>query len=350
MPEGWVRGLGTVLAHSLSAMHALGRVHAAVTPDRVEVTDSGPRLLDPGDDSPTTPLDERSTPQAITEPDIGSTTDVFDLASVLVFAATGSLSAPVPPALREVIDPCLTGSPADRPTAADLARVLAAPAPARWLPAVPVTVKAESVTGPPSVPSRRRRDGLPWIIAAASWVTVILVVAGTATISAGRDASAPHGDFAADEVTDVCALLDLPAVEKLGGGITSTRHDDYGGIFLGSRTFTCHADLKHGWLSAELQIGDRDDTAQWYWRAKSRTFETSGAGVETGLLPGVGEDAYHSTRKTGTGDQLLCGVGSIVANAALTVDFLLSEDTGISRADLRAICERQTETAWGRVE
>ncbi|MEV6161591.1 protein kinase [Streptomyces sp. NPDC052052] len=164
MDEAEVRMLGAGLARALAAVHAAGIVHRDVKPGNVMLAAGGPRLIDFGiaRDTGATPL--TTTGRMVGSPAFMSpehvagsgrvvaASDVFCLASVLCFAATGRdpfgdgpLAAvlyrvkcveadlgEVPEALRTVLEDCLAADPAARPTAEELARRLAPGAAGRW--------------------------------------------------------------------------------------------------------------------------------------------------------------------------------------------------------------------------
>ncbi|WP_327258756.1 MULTISPECIES: protein kinase domain-containing protein [unclassified Streptomyces] len=159
-----VRMLGAGLAHALAAVHAAGIVHRDVKPGNVLLASDGPRLIDFGiaRDAGATPLTTTSrmvgSPAFMSPEHVAGSgrvvpaSDVFCLASVLCFAATGrdpfgdgpvaavlyrvkyveADLGDVPEALRAVLADCLVADPAARPTAAELAQRLAPDAAARW--------------------------------------------------------------------------------------------------------------------------------------------------------------------------------------------------------------------------
>ncbi|WP_406731870.1 protein kinase domain-containing protein [Streptomyces sp. NBC_01794] len=155
LPEPSVRALGAALAGALAQLHASEVVHRDLKPSNVMVTAYGPKIIDfgiaraAGDDrltrtgaaagTPAFMSPEQATGQEHTPPG-----DVFALAGVLVFAATGhgpfGTGQPadllyrvryadpdltgVPDALNATLTRCLSKDPAQRPTTTQLATEL----------------------------------------------------------------------------------------------------------------------------------------------------------------------------------------------------------------------------------
>ncbi|MFJ3904095.1 PQQ-binding-like beta-propeller repeat protein [Streptomyces sp. NPDC090025] len=150
LPETTVRALGAALAGGLRQLHSSDVVHRDLKPSNILVTAHGPKLIDfgiaraAGDDHLTTTGAAAGTPAYMSpeqaagqeHPPAG---DVFALAGVLVFAATGrppfgtgapadllyrvryaepdpEALAAVPPALRRTVEACLAKDPVARPT------------------------------------------------------------------------------------------------------------------------------------------------------------------------------------------------------------------------------------------
>ncbi|MFI8517272.1 protein kinase [Streptomyces sp. NPDC085481] len=151
LPEPTVRALGAALAGGLQQLHSSDVVHRDLKPSNILVTAHGPKLIDfgiaraAGDDRLTTTGAAAGTP-AYMSPEQASgqehtpAGDVFALAGVLLFAATGhgpfgsgapadllyrvryadpDLSA-LPPSLHPLLTACFSKNPAARPTTATL--------------------------------------------------------------------------------------------------------------------------------------------------------------------------------------------------------------------------------------
>jgi hypothetical protein len=165
LAESSVLALAAGLAEALGAIHAAGLVHRDLKPDNVLLAYDGPRVIDfgiarmAGASTLTATgvlmgtLAYMSPEQAIGQA-VGPPSDVFSLASVLVFAATGrgpygdgtqaellyrvahqvpSLDG-VPPRVRALVEPCMAAEPERRPTTADLIEHLGGARPAvGWL-------------------------------------------------------------------------------------------------------------------------------------------------------------------------------------------------------------------------
>ena len=165
LAESSVLSLAAGLAEALGAIHAAGLVHRDLKPDNVLLAYDGPRVIDFGiarvaGASTLTgtgvlmgTLAYMSPEQAIGQ-SVGPPSDVFSLASVLVFAATGrgpygdgtqaellyrvahqmpSLDG-VPPQVRALVEPCMAPEPDRRPTTSDLIQHLGGARPAvGWL-------------------------------------------------------------------------------------------------------------------------------------------------------------------------------------------------------------------------
>ena len=196
LAESSVLALAAGLAEALGAIHAAGLVHRDLKPDNVLLAYDGPRVIDFGiarvaGASTLTgtgvlmgTLAYMSPEQAIGRP-VGAPSDVFSLASVLVFAATGrgpygdgtqaellyrvahqgpSLDG-VPPQVRSLVEPCMTEDPGRRPTTSDLIEHLGGARPAvGWLrtetiaaqnPHDTASMTAELPTSGPTPPSGR---------------------------------------------------------------------------------------------------------------------------------------------------------------------------------------------------
>ncbi|MFE2022188.1 protein kinase [Streptomyces sp. NPDC059499] len=164
LDEEEVRMLGAGLARALETVHAAGIVHRDVKPGNVLLAADGPRLIDFGiargaGAAPLTTTSRMIGSPAFMSPEhvagsgrVVPASDVFCLASVLCFAATGRHpfgDGPVaavlyrvkyveadlegvPAALRAVLQDCLVADPSARPAPGGLAARLAPEGPVRW--------------------------------------------------------------------------------------------------------------------------------------------------------------------------------------------------------------------------
>ncbi len=168
-PEDSLRVLALGLANALQAIHAAGLMHRDLKPGNVLISPRGPQVIDFGiaravegtvltktGQSFGTPA--YASPEQVVGKGLGPASDVFSLAGVVVFAATGRPPFgtgkaveiltrvmdgepgldDVPQALRPLLARCLAKDPAERPTADDIVRTLSAqplpPAEHGWLP------------------------------------------------------------------------------------------------------------------------------------------------------------------------------------------------------------------------
>lgn len=196
--------LSARLATALAELHAMRVMHRDLKPGNVLLGLDGPRLIDFGIAKALDATRLTSTGVLVGTPAFMSpeqargdgesfASDVFSLASVLVFAATGQppfgrtatpvamlrrivheppdVSA-VPARLRAELEPCLAKEPGDRPSAAELARRLTL------------------LTPPADFEAFQRPPGRPrWFTAAvAAALALVLAGAGAAVVMTVRDA------------------------------------------------------------------------------------------------------------------------------------------------------------------
>ncbi|MEU9336939.1 ABC transporter substrate-binding protein [Streptomyces sp. NPDC048290] len=180
LPPRAVRVLGKVLARALAAVHTAGLVHRDMKPGNVLLAMDGPRLIDFGiARSTAAEATELTTagvvvgtpgflsPEQARAHAVGPPSDVFSLACVLAYAATGrppfgtgavdallyrtvhdepDLTGVTDEALAGLLRNCLTKDPAGRPTAAEVDAALVEDAPEGaidWLPDPVVALVAE---------------------------------------------------------------------------------------------------------------------------------------------------------------------------------------------------------------
>ncbi|MER7398470.1 PQQ-binding-like beta-propeller repeat protein [Streptomyces sp. NPDC000151] len=156
LPEDAVRALGAALCEALGQLHGSDVVHRDLKPSNILLTAAGPKVIDfgiakaAGDDRLTRTGAAAGTPafmspEQATAQEHTPAGDVFALAGVLVFAATGRAPfgggqaadliyrvryaepdlAGVPDGLRLLLARCLAKNPAERPHTVELGQALA---------------------------------------------------------------------------------------------------------------------------------------------------------------------------------------------------------------------------------
>jgi Protein kinase domain len=288
LAESSVLALAAGLAEALGAIHAAGLVHRDLKPDNVLLAYDGPRVIDFGiarvvGASTLTAtgvlmgtLAYMSPEQAIGQA-VGPPSDVFSLASVLVFAATGrgpygdgtqaellyrvahqgpSLDG-VPAQVRRLVEPCMAADPERRPTTGDLIGHLGGARPAvGWLRTETVAAQGPQDTAPMTAhqptpaesgrgwgsggptppasgrspdsgrPPRARRSRLRIGLIAVAAVVVVGLAVGLGVSQLGGGSQHPaaaswsggHRIDTADGLTSVsCASADFCAAADSGG-------------------------------------------------------------------------------------------------------------------------------------
>ncbi|WP_425824744.1 serine/threonine-protein kinase [Streptomyces fractus] len=189
---------GARIAAGLESVHAAGVVHRDLKPSNILLSPKGPRIIDFGIawSTGSSALTHVGTavgspgflaPEQVRGNPVTAATDVFTLASTLVFATTGESPfghgsseamlyrvvheepdlATVPTPLREALGACLAKEPAERPTAQELADFLHEVAGTAALPATNTTrERPRSPTPPPpqtpvAAPTRAPRNRGP---------------------------------------------------------------------------------------------------------------------------------------------------------------------------------------------
>ncbi|MEU8775505.1 serine/threonine-protein kinase [Streptomyces sp. NPDC048606] len=217
LPVPAVSALAGALARALTALGRAGVVHRDLKPSNVILGADRPRVVDfgiarvVGDTTLTTTGQRPGTPgymspEQVVKGPLGPESDVFCLGAIVVFALTGrhaffdgdpvhadfriAHEAPdltdVPGTLLPVVRACLEKRPADRPTAAEVARALdprggALRPAARWLPpevlaeATGLARAAAGLGAAPRGPARRR-------VLAAAGSGLLLAATGTALL------------------------------------------------------------------------------------------------------------------------------------------------------------------------
>ena len=196
LAESSVLALAAGLAEALDAIHTAGLVHRDLKPDNVLLAYDGPRVIDFGiarvaGASTLTgtgvlmgTLAYMSPEQAIGQA-VGPPSDVFSLASVLVFAATargpygdgtqaellyrvahqGPSLDGIPPQVRALVEPCMAAEPERRPTTRDLVEHLGGTRPTvGWLKTETTAAPGPQDTAPMTahLPESGRPPGSTW--------------------------------------------------------------------------------------------------------------------------------------------------------------------------------------------
>jgi YVTN family beta-propeller protein len=240
LPEQATVLLAGHLARAVADLHAAGVVHRDLKPSNVLLGPDGPRLIDFGIARATDATKITLTGVVIGTPafmspeqaqgdEAGTPSDVFSLAAVLTYAATGkgpfgNTSTPVamlmriangepdisevPTALRPHLETCLAKNPLTRPTAAALAAALGSPAhtPLNLPQASPTIIDnpggsaAGSRTGMPR-PDRPNRSGRHPLLLPLAALGGLAAAAMLATLLATSDDEPPAATTANQPAT-----------------------------------------------------------------------------------------------------------------------------------------------------
>ncbi|MEU3210777.1 WD40 repeat domain-containing serine/threonine protein kinase [Nocardiopsis alba] len=320
-PEESLRVLTLGLARALQAIHTAGLMHRDLKPGNVLISPRGPQVIDFGiaravEGTVLTKTGEAFGTPAYTSPEaiLGQTqspaSDVFSLAGVVVFAATGEPPfgrgraaevltrvaggeprlEGVPASLRPLLDRCLAKAPEERPTSDQIVHELSAgPLPSAehgWLPsqvdqeidhhrrelqrvattAEPPRLQASSTTG------GRRHTAL--IIGAATAALVLAAGTGIALLRPWETGE----------------VADQASEETAEGDVSSGTPDDSGPAFTDTvegTYFDMNGDL--------LYVHSGDRLTPWDWREgePQQAFESpmSAVDVKGDRIAGVHEGA-----------------------------------------------------------
>ena len=319
LPEGSLRVLTLGLARALQAVHTAGLMHRDLKPGNVLLSPRGPQVIDFGiaravEGTVLTKTGEAFGTPAYTAPETvlgreqSPASDVFALAGIVVFAASGrppfgrkpsaqvlrrivdaepALEGVPEGTLRDLVTRCLAKEPADRPSADEIVRILSAePLPSAehgWLPS---TVNEEigaherelqqvvrgADTGHVLLPGSRNRT---WLVAGAAATAVVLMSVAAVVIPRPWESTDEGG-------------TDGAAAEEEGGAQDEPAFPDsvYG------MSFTPDGD--------GLYVHTEDEVTLWDWREGElldTPFETTAeselysfALADTGHMATVGEE------------------------------------------------------------
>ena len=276
LPEASLRVLALGLARALSTIHVAGLMHRDLKPSNVLLSPRGPQVIDFGiaraiEGTVLTKTGEAfgtpsyTTPEAILGQEQGPASDVFSLAGVVVYAATGrppfgkgraaevlprivdqepDLEG-VPEGLRPLLSHCLSKDPTRRPTTDEVVHALSSgPLPSAehgWLPdrvnaeiddrgrelqrlmaVVPVAPPEE--TAP--VPERGRGRGRGALLVGAAATALVLLAAGGLALArpwAGGEGGTTETPNADEETPAEGTVVDPSNRPDLAGVVETIR-------------------------------------------------------------------------------------------------------------------------------
>jgi len=298
------------LAAGLAAVHAGGFAHGDLTPSTIVLAEEGPRLVGfgltraagPGYGTPGYQAPEQ---MRAADPTDAAAGDVFALGCVLVFAATGrppsagavDLAGLVEP-VRSAVRACLRADPAERPTAGQVAAMLAAPAEApttklrRGATAGPRTLvgmpppyggaaPAPHHGGAPPTPAGRRRSSRGRLVGLLAVVALLLVggVVGAVALTSRSSGGVLTTTTTTAPPTAAAAPTTTPATGNVdpGTGLTLVDVAPFGAdgprFTTPSRNISCQ-------LTDTSPTGDgeaRCDVAQTTWSLPPKPADCAGA-------------------------------------------------------------------------
>ena len=301
LPADALHPLALAVAQGLADLHATGRVHAALWPDGILLSAEHALIADPGLERAVPHPEGRAPHPSFVAPEGGATpaTDVFSWAATLSLAA-GGVEGPeglpkVPLQLRGLVEACLKQSPALRPSAADLVRMLGGPTdPPPWSSPVRAAVGEveqrqrrvidESVraagtrTGPEVSEETRRPSGRGRTITLGAGVLALLLVAGVGTLwGVDQLLGAPDSTQGAK---DEPMLTDAGCLDGTGypepEGLTPGKDDEAYGL-----AFSPDGD-------ALVVTSRHNGTVLWDWRAKeplAQLADEASPGVDPTFAP-----------------------------------------------------------------
>ncbi|MEU6351559.1 PQQ-binding-like beta-propeller repeat protein [Streptomyces sp. NPDC047072] len=385
-----LRQLAVGLCEALRDIHRAGVVHRDLKPSNIVLSDDGPRVIDFGisrdsdDQALTTTGRVMGTPpfmspeQFSAPRDVGPASDIFSLASVLVFAATGGepftrdtpfmtafqvVHEPpdltdVPDALRRTLAPCLEKDPEARPRAEVLLKTLwtlpdddGTPV-ARAAGGAPEPVtrgpggRADTPTSASSSRSGRRRTTTRIALGTA---LALLVGGGTwAALDDGVEAAGSGKSPVAATPARVSGALPAGWKGPWKAGVVPAEWNQTGGpptCRLSGASLFCESD------GSVARIGVADGSVAWFHgdAQQSKTYNLVGVGGGTVVEqredvanhPGDG----HVTGVSPATGKVLWTVKGYAGQSAVTDDLLVTDfqqARGLHALDIRTGEERWT--------
>ncbi|MET7773120.1 hypothetical protein [Nocardia sp. NPDC005366] len=208
------------------------------------------------------------------------------------------------------------------------------------------------------------RSKTPWIIAGA--VVLVLIVAVTVGLFAiaatvedvadvGDDKS--QGDYAMDNVTNSCDLVDTTILDNWAPTAQPSTHTErkpsegIGGGSLNCRAKNDGTGIIEATLTMDADFAYKYSGNTSYDTWKNSDTGTSGTGRSSGAIPGLGEQAYYAARESDSTsfNKLEYTVGVKDSNVSVQIEITVYAKTSINRSGVAAACEAQARRVLDRL-